>query len=85
MLAVFVSQEMEYGEVVSSVPKLFPSNLNWIPATPEVTWPVTVGSEALAETVTEPETVEPAVGVVITTVGLVVSGRAKVVAIAALD
>jgi hypothetical protein len=58
---------IEYGEDVSSEPRLAPSSLNWTLATPAL-------SEAVAETVTEePETVEPEVGEVIETVGGVVS------------
>src|SRR5207249_12302922 len=57
---------MEYGEAVSSAPRLFPSNLNCTPATPTL-------SEALADTVTVPETVDPLAGAVMDTVGGVVS------------
>src|SRR5439155_10946804 len=66
-VAVVVSHGTEYGAVVSSAPRLAPSSWNWIPATPTL-------SEALAETVTVPETVAPEVGNVMLTVGAVVSG-----------
>ena len=61
-----VSQETEYGDVVSSAPRLFPSSRNCTPATPTL-------SDAFADTVTEPDTVEPGVGAVSDTVGGVVS------------
>mgnify|MGYP001592020058 CR=1 FL=1 len=62
-----VSQEIEYGAVISSALKLFPSSLNWTPLTPTLSF-------AVAETVTEePETVAPSNGAVIETVGLTVS------------
>ena len=51
---------------------------------PEVTWPVTVGSEAVAEKVIVPETV-PDEGLVIEAVGFVVSGADWVVAEAEED
>jgi hypothetical protein len=66
-VAEVVFQVMEYGAVVSSVPRLEPSRRNWTPETPML-------SEAVAETVTEAETVEPLVGVERETTGRVVSG-----------
>src|SRR5207253_1723480 len=62
-----VFQDIEYGAVDTSAPKLAPSSLNCTPATPTL-------SAALAETVTAPATVAPAAGAVIDTVGGVVSG-----------
>ena len=53
---------------MSSVPRLAPSSLNCRPATPTL-------SEAFAETVIVPETVEAAAGEDIATVGGVVSGE----------
>ena len=44
------------------------------PATPDVVCPATVGSDAFADTVTLPEIVELFAGVVMETVGGVVSG-----------
>jgi hypothetical protein len=67
--AVAVFHATEYGAVVSSAPRLAPSSRNWTPATPTL-------SEALAETVIVPETVAPALGEVMLTVGAVVSGGA---------
>ena len=64
-----LSQETEYGAVVSSDPMFAPSTLNCTPATATL-------SEALAETVTLPDTVAPLAGAVMTTVGAVVSGSA---------
>jgi len=59
-----VFHEIEYGDVVSSVPRLLPSILNCTPMTPTL-------SDALAETVREvPETVAPLDGAVRETVGL---------------
>ena len=67
-VAEVVFQVMEYGAVVSSVPRLVPSSLNWTPDTAML-------SEAVAERVTVvPETVEPVVGAVREMVGGVVSG-----------
>ena len=66
-------KEVEYGEVVSSAPRLEPSILNCTPATPDVVCPGTDGSEALAETVTVFDSVEFGVGEVRETVGGVVS------------
>src|SRR3989344_2074410 len=61
-----VLQVVEYGDVVSSVPRFAPSSLNWTPATPTL-------SVADAETATEPETVEPFAGAVKDTEGAMVS------------
>ena len=58
-------QVIEYGEAVSSVPKLFPSSWNCTPTTPTL-------SDALAETATdEPDTVALFAGAVIETVGAI--------------
>jgi hypothetical protein len=58
-----VSQETMYGAVVSSARRLTPFSLNWTPVTPTL-------PEALADTVTaEPETVVPAAGAEMETVG----------------
>jgi len=62
LVAVVVSQETEYGEVVSSVPRFAPSSLNWTPETATL-------SEALAETVIVPATVAPEAGEEMETVG----------------
>ena len=64
-----VSQLTEYGAVVSSAPRAAPSSWNWTPTT-------ATSSDALAETATGPETVEPDAGEVMATVGAVVSGGA---------
>src|SRR5207249_366460 len=53
--AAVVFQDTEYGAVVSSAPRLAPSNLNCTPATPTL-------SELEAESVTAPETVQPLAG-----------------------
>src|SRR6476469_7461428 len=53
--AVVLSQEIEYWDVVSSVPRGAPSSRNCTPATPML-------SAALAETVTGPLTVAPPAG-----------------------
>ena len=68
LTAVVVFQDTEYGAaVVSSAPRLTPSSLNWTPTTPTL-------SDAVAEMVTvEPETVAPAVGALMATVGGAVS------------
>src|SRR2546428_457286 len=71
MAAVVVSHVTEYGDVVSSAPRLPPSSWNWTPATPTL-------SEAVAETVMVPVTVAPEVGAVMVTVGAVVSGTVTV-------
>ena len=52
-----------------SAPKFIPSNLNCTPATPTL-------SDAFAATVILPETIEPEFGLVIDTVGGVISGTA---------
>lgn len=62
-----VFQVPEYGVEVSSAPRLRPSSLNWTPTTP-------VLSVAEAESGTEPDMVVPWSGVVMETVGEVVSG-----------
>src|SRR5512146_1028177 len=65
--ALVVFQVTEYGEEVSSDPRLEPSSRNCTPETPTL-------SLAVADTVTEePETVALALGAVIDTVGAVVS------------
>src|SRR5204863_5648787 len=65
--AVIESQVMVYGVVVSSAPIGVPSTKNRTPATPTL-------SEALAVTGTVlPDTVDPAIGAVMATVGGVVS------------
>src|SRR5438876_1092487 len=64
--AVVVFHETEYGEAVASAPRFAPSSWNWTPTTPTL-------SDALAETVIVPETVEPDVGLVMESVGGVVS------------
>src|SRR2546426_345457 len=66
LTAVAVFQETAYGAVVFSAPRLTPSSLNCTPATATL-------SEAVAETVTAPLSMAPAVGVVSDTVGAVVS------------
>src|SRR3989454_4369486 len=71
MAAVVVSHVTEYGDVVSSAPRLPPSSWNWTPTTPTL-------SEAVAETVILPVTVAPEVGAVMLTVGAVVSGTVTV-------
>src|SRR5437899_58308 len=65
-MAAEVSQDAEYGEVASSAPRFAPSSLNCTPATPML-------SEALAVTLTVPETVAPPTGAVTETDGGVVS------------
>ena len=69
-----VSQVIEYGAVVSSVPRLAPSSLNCTPETP-------ILSEAAAESVMELATVVPDVGVERETEGGVVSGVGVAVAV----
>src|SRR5437899_6851383 len=66
LLVVVVSHEIEYGAVATSAPRFWPSSLNCTPTTPTL-------SEAVAETVVVPETVEPERGEVMLTVGGVVS------------
>ncbi len=61
-----VSSDCEYGEAVSAPFRLAPSNLNCTPVTPTL-------SDALAVTVTVPETVLRVVGEVTEIVGAVVS------------
>ena len=61
-----VFQEIEYGDVVSSEPRLAPSTRNWTPTTPTL-------SEAEALTVVDPDTVAPDAGAVMLTDGGVVS------------
>ena len=73
-----VSQLSEYGGVVFSVPRFAPSNLNCTPTTPTL-------SEALAETVTVPETVAPFCGAAMETVGRMTSTPACVVALTITD
>src|SRR5262249_17000067 len=63
-----VSHEKEYGPLVCSGPRFtLPSRINWRPTTPTL-------SEAVALSVTVPETVAPFAGAVSDTVGGVVSG-----------
>src|SRR6202035_2667952 len=66
LLALVVFHETEYGAVVCSTPKLAPSRRNCTPATPTL-------SDALALTVTVPETVAPFAGAAMLIVGGVVS------------
>ena len=66
LMAVVVSQLTEYGKLVSSAPRLYPSSLNWTPTTPAL-------SEAFAETEIVPETIELSAGEEMETVGVVVS------------
>src|SRR5207237_971280 len=61
-----VSQVTSYGADVSSAPRFDPSSLNCTPATPTL-------SDAVADTVSVDETVAPAAGELIETVGFVVS------------
>jgi hypothetical protein len=75
LLAAVVSQEIEYGALVSSPPTLTPSSLNWTPTTPAL-------SEAVAVTGIVPETFEPDEGDVMLTVGGEVS---ETVIVTALD
>ena len=67
LLAVAVLQDTLYGDDEFSLLRLAPSSLNCTPTTPTL-------SEAVAATLTVPETVAPAAGAVIDTVGAVVSG-----------
>src|SRR3989442_13865611 len=62
---------------MTSAPRLTPSSLNWTPTTPML-------SVALAETVRVPETVAPAVGVVMEAAGGAVSVNVAVTLVAAL-
>src|SRR5687767_5341613 len=66
-----VFREIEYGEVESSTPTLFPSSLNCTPATPTL-------SDALAAMLMTPETVEAGPGEDNETVGRIVSGTVVV-------
>lgn len=76
------SQVMEYGGVVSSLPRLALFSLNWTPWIPDVVWPGIVGSEAEAETVIDEGLMVPPVpGEVMETVGGVVSGVEGVVGV----
>src|SRR6266850_882671 len=63
---VVVFQETAYGGTVTSAPRLAPLSLNWTPATPTL-------SDAVATTVTVPDTVAPLAGDVMATDGGVVS------------
>src|SRR5437773_1743133 len=63
---VVVFQDTEYGDAVSSAPRLAPSTRNCTPATPTL-------SEAEALTVTVPDTVAPDAGALMLTAGGVVS------------
>ena len=71
LVVVVLFQEIEYGLVVSSVPRFAPSNLNCTPTTPTL-------SLALADTVMVPDTVAPLVGAVMETVGAMASGAVVV-------
>src|SRR3989338_4624479 len=62
LVAEVVSQETEYGEAVSSVPRFAPSSLHGTPVTPTL-------SVAVAETVTVPATVAPEEGEEMETAG----------------
>src|SRR3989344_2463132 len=68
LVEVVVFHAREYGEVVASAPTFAPSTLNCTPTTSTL-------SDALAERVTVPETVELAAGAVRETVGKVVSSE----------
>lgn len=65
-----VFHDTEYGTDVSSLPMLVPSTLNCTPATPTL-------SDAVAATLTVPDTVELFAGEVIETVGPEVSAGAE--------
>src|SRR5213594_1570405 len=70
LVAVVVSQTIEYGGAVTSPPRATPSSLNWTVMTPTL-------SEAVADTITaEPDTVAPSPGAVRTIVGAEVSDPA---------
>src|SRR5207237_122816 len=75
LVAVVAAHERAYGAVITSAPRFAPSSLNCTPTTPTL-------SVALAETVTMPETVAPAAGAVIDTVGGVVSATVTLTAAA---
>ncbi len=62
LMAVVVSHDAEYGELVSSEPRLFPSSTICTPMTPTL-------SEASAATAIVPEMVEPEMGKEIDTNG----------------
>src|SRR5439155_884593 len=74
LTAVAVSQGTAKGAAASSAPRATSSSRNWTPATPTL-------SEAAADTVTVPATVDPAAGAVTDTLGGVVSGAARVVSV----
>src|SRR5260221_10449981 len=63
---VVVFHDTEYGELVSSTPRLLPSTRNCTPATPTL-------SDAVALTVVVPDTVAPFAGELMLTLGAVVS------------
>ena len=67
LVTTVVSQLIEYGDVVSSVPRLLPSRRNCTPTTPTL-------SDAAAVTLIVPDTVAPLAGAASETVGAVVSG-----------
>jgi len=68
LAAIVVFQETEYGDVVSSAPRVAPSSLNCTPTTPTL-------SLAFAVTATaDPRPSRPRLGAVIETMGGVVSG-----------
>ena len=66
-----VFHDVEYGDAVSSAPRLAPSNLNCTPTTPTL-------SLALAVTVIVPDTVAPPAGAVTDTAGAVPSSVVNV-------
>ena len=61
-VAVKVFQAVAYGALVTSVPRLVPSSWNCTPAIP-------LEPDAVADTVVVPDTVVPAVGIVMDAVG----------------
>src|SRR5262249_708386 len=73
---VLVSQEIEYGIVITSAPRFAPSSLNCTPTTATL-------SEALALIVVVADTVAPSAGAVMLTLGGVVSLKTVTVTAAA--
>src|SRR5207253_918899 len=78
LLAVVVIQARVQRAAVISEPRLTPSSLNCTPTTLTL-------SEAMAETVTVPETVAPFAGAVIATVGVVVSATVSDAVLLVID